>query len=140
MDDAENVCCDVKDRETKRGAPQPIRHMHAAARAEAAPIQTAKRSVTRMSDAIPNKEHELDPNARLEKRTFQRRAQLPCTADSGPFEMGEMLRRGFTEAAVRAGHSNTGLMHALFARSIRRFFEQVNAGLRSSGLKPEVKG
>jgi hypothetical protein len=41
------------DRETKQGAPQPIRHMRAAARCLRVPDQTAKRSVTRMKDNDP---------------------------------------------------------------------------------------
>lgn len=45
---------------------------HACSDATRASNQTAKRSVTRMSDNDPEekKENELDPNTQLEKRTF----------------------------------------------------------------------
>ena len=48
-----NMSAAAKDRETKRGAPQPIRHMRAAALKKHGPDQTAKRSVTRMRDNVP---------------------------------------------------------------------------------------
>ncbi|TQM90180.1 hypothetical protein BD293_4106 [Roseinatronobacter monicus] len=48
-----NTSAAAKDRETERGAPQPIRHMRAAAHDYDGPEQTAKRSVTRMSDNDP---------------------------------------------------------------------------------------
>lgn len=48
-----NTSAAAKDRETERGAPQPIRHMRAAVHDYDGPEQTAKRSVTRMSDIDP---------------------------------------------------------------------------------------
>lgn len=69
-----NMSAAAKDRETEQGAPQPIRHMRAAAHDNDGPDQTAKRSVTRMRDNNPMRTtgKELDPNARLEKLTSRK--------------------------------------------------------------------
>jgi hypothetical protein len=69
MDEAEDVCCASK-RVQKRGSPDPLRCMRAAASLDRS-HQTAKRSVTRVNDqAVKDRKKELDPNARLEKRSL----------------------------------------------------------------------
>ena len=73
-------------RVSKQGSPLPIRRILAAAPIQT--TQTAKRSVTRMSDTDPKRyeEDELDPNAQLEKPLNQDRGAgcAPCPQDHMP--------------------------------------------------------
>jgi len=67
MDEADYDCCALK-RVQKRGSPDQIRCLHAAAPTNGA-NQTAKRSVTRGRDVTGEIRTELDPDARLEKQS-----------------------------------------------------------------------
>ena len=69
VDDAEKVSCASYEHDPKRGAPPPIRNMHAASISDQ---PTAKRSVTReQTEPSIKGNEELDSTNQLEKETLE---------------------------------------------------------------------